>query len=74
MSGRMTRTDLLIGPLEENRPFAAAVIRMVYHLAGIFVFAVIADGTWPKLVDAWVEEEFFGAQGVFTAPVWPIKA
>lgn len=74
MSGRMTRTDLLIGPLEENRPFAAAVIRVFFHLAGIFVFAVIAQGTWPKLVDAWVEEEFFGAQGVFTAPVWPIKA
>lgn len=74
MSGRMTRTDLLIGPLEENRPFAAAIIRIVYHLAGIFVFTVIAQGTWPKLVDAWVEQEFFGAQGVFTAPVWPIKA
>ncbi len=74
MSGRMTRTDLLIGPLEESRPFAAAVIRVFFHLAGIFVFAVIAQGTWPKLVDAWVEEEFFGAQGVFTAPVWPIKA
>ena len=74
MTGRMTRTDLLIGWLEENRPFAAASIRLIFHLAGIFVFAVIAMGTWPKLVDAWVENEFFGAQGVFTAPVWPIKA
>lgn len=74
MSGRMTRTDILIGPLEKHRPFAAAVIRIVFHLAGIVVFALIAQGTWPKLVDAWVEDEFFGAQGVFTAPVWPIKA
>ncbi|MBG6148526.1 tripartite ATP-independent transporter DctM subunit [Labrenzia sp. EL_142] len=74
MSGRMTRTDILIGSIEENRPFAAAVMRVFFHLAGIFVFALIAWGTWPKLVDAWVENEFFGAQGVFTAPVWPIKA
>ncbi|WP_299470771.1 TRAP transporter large permease subunit [uncultured Roseibium sp.] len=74
MSGRMTRTDILIGSIEENRPFAAAVMRVFFHLAGIFVFALIALGTWPKLVDAWVENEFFGAQGVFTAPVWPIKA
>ncbi|MEM8811787.1 MAG: TRAP transporter large permease subunit [Pseudomonadota bacterium] len=74
MSGRMTRTDILIGSLEENRPFAASTMRMAFHLAGIFVFALIAWGTWPKLVDAWVENEFFGAQGVFTAPVWPIKA
>jgi tripartite ATP-independent transporter DctM subunit len=74
MTGRMTRTDLLIGKLEDDRPFAAAFIRLAFHLAGILVFALIADGTWPKLVDAWVENEFFGAQGVFTAPVWPIKA
>ena len=74
MSGRMTRTDILIGALEEHRPFAAAMIRVAFHLAGIVVFALIAQGTWPKLVDAWVENEFFGAQGVFTAPVWPIKA
>ena len=74
MSGRMTRTDLLLGWLEEERPFAASVLRMVFHAAGLMVFALIAQGTWPKLVDAWVEEEFFGAQGVFTAPVWPIKA
>ena len=74
MSGRMTRTDLLLGWLEEERPFAASVLRLVFHAAGLVVFALIAQGTWPKLVDAWVEEEFFGAQGVFTAPVWPIKA
>ena len=74
MSGRMTRTDILIGKLEEGRPFAAALIRIAFHLGGIFVFATIATGTLPKLVDAWAENEFFGAQGVFTAPVWPIKA
>ncbi|MEO0820097.1 MAG: TRAP transporter large permease subunit [Pseudomonadota bacterium] len=74
MSGRMTRTDILIGSVEEHRPFAAAWIRVAFHLAGLLVFALIAWGTWPNLVDAWVEDEFFGAQGVFTAPVWPIKA
>ncbi|MEM6677390.1 MAG: TRAP transporter small permease, partial [Pseudomonadota bacterium] len=74
MSGRMTRTDILIGQVEEHRPFAAAWIRVAFHLAGLLVFALIAWGTWPNLVDAWVEDEFFGAQGVFTAPVWPIKA
>ncbi|MEM8630055.1 MAG: TRAP transporter large permease subunit [Pseudomonadota bacterium] len=74
MSGRMTRTDILAGWLEEERPFAASLMRIAFHLAGFAVFALIAVGTWPKLVDAWVENEFFGAQGVFTAPVWPIKA
>lgn len=74
MCGRMTRTDILAGWLEVERPFAGGVMRILFHLAGVAVFALIAQGTWPKLVDAWVEGEFFGAQGVFTAPVWPIKA
>lgn len=74
MCGRMTRTDILAGWLERERPFSAGAIRIFYHVAGFFVFALIAQGTWPKLVDAWVEGEFFGAQGVFTAPIWPIKA
>ncbi len=74
MSGRMTRTDILAAWLEVERPFAANVMRVAFHLAGVLVFVLIAQGTWPKLVDAWVEDEFFGAQGVFTAPVWPIKA
>ncbi len=74
MQGRMTRTDIIIGTLEDHRPFAAAAFRSVFNLAGAVCFALIAWGTWPKLVDAWIENEFFGAQGVFTAPVWPIKA
>lgn len=74
MSGRMTRTDIFAGWLEAERPFAGSLLRIVFHLAGVLVFVLIAQGTWPKLVDAWVEDEFFGAQGVFTAPVWPIKA
>lgn len=73
MSGRMTRTDIVLGALEESRPFAAGLYRLVFNLAGAACFVLIAKGTWPKLVDAWIENEFFGAQGVFTAPVWPIK-
>lgn len=73
IAGRMMRTDVLLGRLETERPFAAAAIGAVFHLAGVFVFATIAKGVWPKLADAWTENEFFGAQGVFTAPVWPIK-
>lgn len=73
MCGRMTRTDILAGWLEKERPYAAGVMSIFFHLAGFAVFALIAQGTWPNLVESWVEGEFFGAQGVFTAPVWPIK-
>jgi C4-dicarboxylate transporter DctM subunit len=54
MSGRMTRTDIVLGALEESRPFAAGLYRLVFNLAGAACFVLIAKGTWPKLVDAWI--------------------
>lgn len=48
----MTRTDLLLGWLEEERSFVPSIMRLVFHLAGIAVFALIAQGTLPKLMDA----------------------
>jgi tripartite ATP-independent transporter DctM subunit len=74
MRGRLTRTEMLIGNLEAQRPAAAALLSMLFHATGLVCFALIAIGTWPNLAVAWTENEFFGAQGVFTAPVWPIKA
>ncbi len=70
----MTRTDILSGWLKAERPFAAGIMQFFFHSASFIVFALIALGSWPKLADAWLDNEFFGALGVVTAPVWPIKA
>ncbi|MEO1687576.1 MAG: hypothetical protein AAFU61_06700, partial [Pseudomonadota bacterium] len=32
------------------------------------------QASWPLFLKAWERDEFVGAVGDFTAPVWPVKA
>ena len=72
--GRFTRVELLIEPLEARRPAAGHAFNAVYHLTGAVVFAVITWGTWPKLADAWTNDEITGTPGVFVFLIWPFLA
>lgn len=72
--GRMSRADLFIDPFIQQRPVAGRRLRALFSLFGIFACGVIAYATWPLLVKAWVDSEFFGIEGVFTMPVWPMRA
>lgn len=72
--GRMSRADLFIDPFIQKRPVAGRRLRAVFSLFGIFACGVIAYATWPLLTKAWVDSEFFGIEGVFTMPVWPMRA
>ncbi len=69
--GRFTRVDVLIERLEARRPGAAALLGVLFHLAGAAVFGLIAWGTWPRFESAWDTAEITGTPGVFTFPVWP---
>jgi tripartite ATP-independent transporter DctM subunit len=73
-AGRFTRVELLIEPLEARRPAAAQTFNAVFNLLGAAVFAVIVWGTWPKLHDAWVNDEITGIPGVFVFRIWPFLA
>src|SRR3546814_2522334 len=70
-SGRFLRADFIFAGVVARYPRAGAVLDGAFNLANAWVFYQIAAGVWPKLVDAWNTAEFFGAVGVFTAPVWP---
>lgn len=72
--GRMSRADLFIDPFIQKRPVAGRRLRAVFSLFGIFACGVIAYATWPLLAKAWLDSEFFGIEGVFTMPVWPMRA
>lgn len=72
--GRMSRADLFIDPFIQRRPRAGKRLRALFSLAGIFACGVIAYATWPLLVRAWNDSEFFGVEGVFTFPTWPMRA
>jgi tripartite ATP-independent transporter DctM subunit len=73
-AGRFTRVEMLIEPLEARRPAAGHAFNAVYHLVGAAVFAVITWGTWPKLADAWTNDEITGTPGVFVFLIWPFLA
>lgn len=70
---RMSRADLFIGPFTHRHPRAGHALGALFGLVGIFVCAVLVYASWPKLVDAWVTDEFMGVEGIFTAPMWPMR-
>jgi TRAP-type mannitol/chloroaromatic compound transport system permease small subunit len=72
--GRMSRADLFIDPFIQRRPRAGKRLRALFSLAGVLACSIIAYATWPLLARAWNDSEFFGVEGVFTFPTWPMRA
>ncbi|HLF13071.1 MAG TPA: TRAP transporter small permease, partial [Gammaproteobacteria bacterium] len=70
---RLMRVEMVLGPLEGNRPELASDWQIFLTLAGAALFILIAVGEWPDLVRAWRTDEFAGAEGLFKVQVWPIK-
>ena len=71
--GRMSRADLFIDPYIQRKPRAGKRLRALFSLAGVFACAVMAYATLPLLQRAWDDSEFFGVEGVFTFPTWPMR-
>lgn len=72
-AGRMTRSDTLLNVLSARSPKAGRVLETLFDLLGMGVFGIIIYGSWPLLEKAWTRNEFVGAVGDFTAPVWPVR-
>lgn len=72
--GRMSRADLFIDGFTLRHPRAGNSIHVLFSLAGAFVCGVIFYATWPRFLRAWTDNEFYGVQGVFTVPTWPLLA
>jgi TRAP-type mannitol/chloroaromatic compound transport system permease small subunit len=70
----MSRADLFIDPLLLRRPAVGHALRAAFGLVGVFVCGVLVYATWPKLLDSWTSDEFMGVEGIFTAPLWPMRA
>ncbi|WP_162630840.1 MULTISPECIES: TRAP transporter small permease subunit [Meridianimarinicoccus] len=72
---RLTRSEAALGLLERRGARRTDLtLRMVFNAAGTVVFAIIAWGQVPRLVDAWNNGYFKGNVGIFTAPTWPLEA
>jgi tripartite ATP-independent transporter DctM subunit len=73
LRGRLMRVEMVVEPLEQRRPAAAAAWHAVLAFIGAAVLVVIAWGEWPDFARAWRTAEFAGVEGLYTIPVWPIK-
>lgn len=71
--GRMSSADFYLGPLLSKRPIAGKFLRCLLSLAGIIACSLIAYATWPLFTRAWNNNEFFGVEGLFTFPTWPMR-
>lgn len=72
-TGRLTRADVLLDRLKRVRPWLAALLQAVYHVVGALLMAVILWAAWEPLVESIRIQEYVGALGDFTAPVWPVR-
>ena len=72
-TGRMTRADVLLDRLKRTTPWAADALQAVFHLAGAGLMGVILWAAWEPLVESIRIQEYVGAVGDFTAPVWPVR-
>lgn len=71
--GRMVQADLFIDGYVKRHPVAGNGLLACFAALGAALMGVIFYATFPLFVRAWKNDEFFGVQGMFTAPSWPIQ-
>ena len=71
--GRMTRSDGFLNLISRKSPAWGHRLSGLWDVTGALFFGVILYGSWPILVQSWVENFYKGDEGRFTAPTWPIK-
>ena len=73
-ANRFTRSDGLFRMVLRRRPALGRALGVVFDGLGAVFMGLILYGSFPLLVESWENDFFVGNEGVFTAPVWPIKA
>ena len=71
--GRMTRSEAFPSWLHRAAPGLGKTLATLFDLVAMALIWVIVRSTWSILPRAWERDEFIGAIGDFTAPVWPVK-
>jgi len=73
-TGRLTRSETFLDLLTRVRPRAAARLETAFCLLGAAYMAIGLWGSVPLLEEAIRRNSWIGNEGVFTAPVWPVKS
>ncbi|MEM7442729.1 MAG: TRAP transporter small permease [Pseudomonadota bacterium] len=70
---RLTRSDGLLTILSRRRPALERVMRICFDLAGAVLMILILVGAWTTMIHAIERGEYFGNQGLFVVPEWPVR-
>ncbi len=73
MSGRMTRSDMVIENLLTMKPRIGRALQGFFNLLGVVFLVIIFWGSLALFEEALEIGEYVGAAGDFTAPTWPIR-
>jgi TRAP-type C4-dicarboxylate transport system permease small subunit len=70
--GRLTRSDGLFNRALARYPKFGSAMGALFDLLGLIFMAIILYGTLPEMIESVEENLYFGSEGVFTAPKWPV--
>jgi len=71
--GRITRSDAAFNKLLTHMPRLGHALSALYNLTGALLCAFITYGSVPRFTQAWTGNHYVGNQGIFVAPVWPVR-
>jgi TRAP-type C4-dicarboxylate transport system permease small subunit len=69
----LTRADVLLNAIGRRSPALSYAMQFIYDLVGAALFAGIAYTTWPLMLRAFANNEFYGSTGVVQIPTGPLK-
>lgn len=72
-TGRLTRSESFLDVARLHRPRAGAALEGAFCVLGAVYMAIGLWGSVPLLEEAIRRHAWIGNEGVFTAPVWPVK-
>jgi len=72
-TGRLTRSDSFLVMVCLKWPRAGAALDALFCLLGAIFMGIGLWGSIPLLKEAIDRGSYLGNEGVFTAPVWPVK-
>lgn len=71
--GRITRSDAAFNALSKRFPRVGHALSAVFNATGAVLAIFIVYGGVPRLSQAWTGDHYVGNQGIFVAPVWPVR-
>jgi TRAP-type mannitol/chloroaromatic compound transport system permease small subunit len=72
-TNRMTKGDVLLEMVTNRSKRAGAWLESLFLLVGAVMFGLIVRASWPLFTQSINQKQFFGVEGVFTFPTWPIR-